>query len=183
MQDKVFKMSERVCLGIISGAHGIRGEVKVRCFAEDCRSLTAYGPLEDKNASRKFVLKITGKAKDDLRVKIQGCDDRNAAESLKGTELYIERSALPELEEDEFYHTDLIGLDVKEEGSSEVIGKVAALYNFGANDIIEIKVNKTAKLEMLPFNKQYVPQINIKDGFIIIREMSFAPESGESDEG
>lgn len=176
-------MTERVCLGVISGAHGIRGEVKVRCFAEDVGSLTAYGSLEDKNGSRKFVLKITGRIKDDLRVKIQGCDDRNAAEALKGTELYIERSALPELEEDEFYHTDLIGLDVKEETSSEVIGKVAALYNFGANDVIEIKVSKTAKLEMLPFNRQYVPEINIKDGFIIVREINFAPEDGDGHEG
>lgn len=170
------KYNERVCLGVITGAHGIRGEVKVRSFTEDSRDIEHYGALEDKTGSKKFVLKVTGHAKDDLRVKIEGCDDRNMAESLKGTELYASRSALPDLKEEEFYHADLIGLKVKDKKSSEIIGRVNALYNFGANDIIEIKVNATGKLEMLPFNKQYVPEINIKDGFIIIEEMNFAPD-------
>lgn len=173
---------ERVCLGVIIGAHGIRGEVKIRSFTDNAKSLDKYGPLEDKSGSRKFVLKVSGFAKDDLRAKITGVDDRNAAEALKGTELYVEREALPELPVEEFYHADLIGLDAKEASAGRKIGKVEALYNFGANDIIELRM-ENGKLEMLPFNKQYVPEVNIKDGCIIVQEMAFAPEEEGENEG
>lgn len=157
----------RVCLGVIVGAHGIRGEVKVRSFTEFANDIEAYGMLTDKSGKKCFQVKVVGHSKDDLRVKIEGCDDRNQAEALRGTELYVERSVLPETEVDEFYQTDLIGLEAKTK-SGKILGKVVAFYNFGAGDIIEIKIGQ--KLEMLPFNKDFVPEVCINKGYIIVQE-------------
>lgn len=172
--------SGRVCLGVIVGAHGIRGEVKVRSFTEDAADIGAYGVLTDKSGQKSFAVKIVGHSKDDLRVKIEGCNDRNQAEALRGTELFVEREVLPETEDEEFYHTDLIGLEAKTE-SGKILGKVVAFYNFGAGDIVEIKVGE--KLEMLPFNKDFVPEVCINNGYIIVREPVSDIENGEENEG
>ena len=83
---------ERVCLGAVVGVHGIRGEVKVKSFTEIDRDLGKYGDLENEDASRRFTVKVVGHSKDLLRVKIRGVDDRNTAETLIGTGLYISRS-------------------------------------------------------------------------------------------
>ncbi len=172
--------NNRICLGAIVGVHGIKGEVKVKSFTEDERALQNYGDVENKKGDKKYSVKIVGHSKELLRVKIKGVEDRNTAETLIGTELYVNRDVLPELGEEEFYHTDLIGLDVKENASGEVIGKVDAIYNFGAGDLIEIRFSEGGS-EMLPFTKQYVPEIKIKDGYIIVKMIQFAPddEAGE----
>ncbi len=167
----------KICLGAIVGVHGIRGEVKVKSFTADEKNLTRYGRLSDKDGNRFFNLKIAGHSKELLRVKIQGVDDRNQAETLIGTGLYLERSLLPELAEEEYYHADLIGLKALN-AKGEELGCVNALYNFGAGDLIEIKMADNS-LEMLPFKKEYVPVINIKDGFIIVEMMHYASEDGE----
>lgn len=174
------KKTERICLGIITGAHGIRGEVKVRSFTENDRDIGSYGVLTDEKGAKTFSVRVVGRSKDDLRIKIEGCDDRNQAEALKGTGLYVERSALPETAEEEFYQTDLIGLEVKSESGAK-IGRVEVFYNFGAGDIIEIRVGQ--KLEMLPFTKEFVPEINIKDGYIIVREPVSASGDGDKNAG
>ncbi len=159
----------KVCLGAIVGVHGIRGEVKIKCFCDEEKHLTAYGALSNEQGDKTLDIKIVGHSKDLLRAKIKGVEDRNTAETFVGTGLYIERDKLPKLEDEEFYHTDLIGLEVRNL-EREAVGKVNALYNFGAGDILEVKTNEGA-LEMLPFNKDFVPTINIKDGYIIIKMM------------
>ncbi len=172
----------KICLGAIVGVHGIRGEVKVKSFTEDEKNLTKYGPLSSQDGSRRFELKIVGHSKELLRVKVSGIDDRNAAENLIGTGLYVERKLLSELPEEEFYHSDLIGL-MALTAQGEKVGTVNALYNFGAGDLIEIKTTEN-RLEMLPFTKAYVPTVNLKDGFIIVEMMQFAPDDeGEDSEG
>lgn len=174
----------RICLGAIVGVHGIKGEVKVKSFTENERDVQKYGEVENKDGSKTFSIKVVGHSKELLRVKIKGVDDRNTAETLIGNGLYVSREVLPELEEEEFYHVDLIGLNVKEQTSGEIIGKVEAIYNFGAGDLIDIKF-KDGGSEVLPFTKQYVPEIKIKDGFIIVNMIQFAPdtEQGENIEG
>ena len=174
------KTDGRVCLGVIVGAHGIRGEVKVRSFTADAADIGAYGVLTDKSGQKCFAVKVVGHSKDDLRVKIDGCNDRNQAEALRGTELFVERGVLPETEDEEFYQADLVGLEVKTE-SDKVVGKVVAFYNFGAGDIIEIQIGQ--KLEMLPFNKDFVPEVCINKGYIIIREPISATDNGGENEG
>ena len=114
-----------------------------------------------------------------MRVKIKGVDDRNTAETLVGTRFYVSRDVLPDLDDEEYYHADLIGLEARN-SSDEIIGEVNAIYNFGAGDLIEIKM-ASGQLEMLPFTAQFVPTINIKEQFIIVEMMQFAPEN--EDEG
>lgn len=170
---------EKVCLGAIVGVHGIRGEVKVKSFSDDERHLVSYGVLTNEKGDQTFDIKIVGHSKDLLRVKIKGVDDRNTAEALVGTGFYISRDVLPDLDDDEYYHADLIGLEVRN-NFNEVLGEVNAIYNFGAGDLIEIKL-ANGQLEMLPFTAQFVPTINIKEHFIIVEMMQFAPE--DEDEG
>ncbi|MBQ8464966.1 MAG: 16S rRNA processing protein RimM [Alphaproteobacteria bacterium] len=175
---------KRICIGAIVGVHGIKGEVKVKSFTEPDTNVDKYGCVENKNADRKFELKVVGYSKELLRVKIKGINDRNAAEALVGTGFYIDRSVLPELDdEDEFYEADLVGLKVLSEGQE--IGSVAGLYNFGAGEIIEIKLKSNGKLEMIPFTKAYVPDIKISEGYITVTSvgLAFAPdeEDGASD--
>ncbi len=167
-----------VCLGAIVGVHGIKGEVKVKSWTEKDRDIGSYGVLHDKSGSREFCLKVVGHSKELLRCKIKGVEDRNAAEALIGTELYVSREALPNLEEEEYYQADLIGLKVIEQTSSSEVGKIVGFYNFGAGDILEIKLKENGKTEMIPFTKVYVPEINIKEGFVVVSQalMAFAEE-------
>lgn len=165
----------KVCLGAIVGVHGIRGEVKIKCFCDDEKHLTAYGTLSNEQGDKTLEIKVVGHSKDLLRAKIKGVEDRTTAESYVGTGLYIERDKLPSLEEEEFYHADLIGLTAKN-NQGEILGEVNAIYNFGAGDILEVKTLEGA-LEMMPFNKTFVPTINIKDGYIIVEMMLAEDES------
>lgn len=161
-------MSEaKVCLGKIVGVHGIRGEVKIKSYTAVDKDIAAYGALSDKDATQEFELTITGHSKDLLRAKIKGVADRTAAEKLIGTALFAPRGVLPTLkDEDAFYEADLVGLKVFDEQKNEV-AKVIGFYNFGAGDILEIKL-KSGRAEMLPFNKGYVPEINLNEGYIIV---------------
>ncbi len=169
---------ERICLGKIVGVHGIKGEVKVKSFTDNDTDVAVYGKLENKDGTKIFALKVIGHSKELLRCKIKGIDDRNAAEALIGTELYVNRDVLPELEEEEYYLADLVGLKVLDISSESEIGTVAGVYNFGAGDILEIKVNSTNKLEMIPFTKEYVPDVKVLEGYITVTTvlLNYAPE-------
>ena len=157
---------EKLCLGVITGAHGIRGAVKVKSFTEDPAQLTSYGALSDEAGKEVFNLSIIGQAKGQLIAKIAEVKDRNKAETLKGTELFIARDKLPEADDDEFYHADLVGLKALEEDGEEY-GVVKALFNFGAGDILEIH-RYDGKSVMLPFSMDVVPTIDIDAGHLIV---------------
>lgn len=168
----------KICLGAIVGVHGIKGEVKVKSFTEHDRDIDKYGILTDQKG-REFEIKVVGHSKELLRVKIKGVDDRNLAQTFIGTQLFANRDVLPPLtNNEEFYQTDLVGLDVREAASGNVAGKIVGIYNFGAGDILEIKVKPSGKLEMIPFNHAYVPTVNIEDGYIIVNavSMQFEPD-------
>lgn len=171
----------RLCVAVIAGAHGVRGDVRIKSFTDDPEGLAAYGPLTDKTGAREFQIKIHGLARDLLRAHIKGVDDRNAAEALAGVELYIERGLLPEPEEDEFYHSDLIGLKAVLEGGSDY-GVVRALHDFGAGDVIEI-VLAAGGTVILPFTKAVVPSVELEAGIVVIAPPdeveAKAPKEGE----
>ena len=177
-------MSEkRVCLGKIVGVHGIKGEVKVKSYTVVDKDIANYGTLEDKTGTKHFNIKVTGHSKDLLRVKVSGVEDRTEAETLIGTELYAARGVLPEIKaEEEYYEADLIGLKVLNAEKKEV-AKVTGFYNFGAGDILEIKLQSGCS-EMLPFNKGYVPEINLEEGYIIVAStgMVFIEDEEDSKE-
>ena len=157
---------QKILVGVIVGAQGIKGQVRVRSFTENPEALAKYKPLTDKNGQREFKLKVTGEARDALVASIAGVTDRNAAEALKGTELYAPRSALPKLKRGEFYAADLAGLVAKDaEGALQ--GKVIALHDQGAGSYLEIAPVK-GKNFMLPFRDAFVPEIDVAAGFLVI---------------
>lgn len=172
----------RICIGAVVGVHGVRGEVKVKSFTEIPEDIDQYGIVENEPGTRKFEIKVVGHSKELLRVKIKGLDDRNEALALKGTGFYVDKSVLPELEEEEFYHTDLIGLEAQDEDGN-FLGEVIGIYNFGAGDMLDIKTGATGKSEMVPFTKAYVPVVNIKDGYIIVASLLEYAEEDEEDLG
>lgn len=159
-------MTDRVCLGAVTGPHGVRGLVKVKPFTEQPSDIAAYGPVEDEDGARRFTLRPEGEAKGQLIVRIDGVGDRGAAEALKGTRFYVDRAVLPALQDDTFYHADLIGLRV-EALTGETLGTVTALYDFGAGDLLEFRdAEDTA--HMLPFTEAVVPEIDLKGGRVVV---------------
>ncbi len=167
MQTVVEVEEHRVCVGVIAGAHGVRGDVRVKSFTEDPRDLVSYGPVTDISGSRAFSLKILGEARGLLRAHVAGIDDRDSAAALAGVELYIVRGALPDSAEDEFYHADLLGLRAEAQDGEE-LGTVKALYDFGGGDMIEI-VQPDGRGVVLPFTREVVPVVDIAGGRIVVR--------------
>jgi len=156
----------RVCLGAVAGAHGVRGALRVRSFTAEPEDIAAYGPVTDEAGTRTFTLRIVGQARGDLVIKVDGINDRNAAEALKGTRFYVARAALPEPDADEFYHTDLIGLAAENDDGAP-LGTVRAVHDHGAGTLIEIRSNEGAEL-LVPFTKAAVPVIDIAGGRIVV---------------
>lgn len=172
----------RIYLGVIIGAKGIRGEVRIKSFTQSVDDIDSYGILEDEAGTRKFNVKVRGISKGSVFASIDGVTDRNMAEALVGTKLYVSRDRLPSLDEEEFYHADLIGLKAIDEDGVEV-GVVSAIYDFGAGDVIEIKLLNSNKTELIPFTESYVPQINISEGYIIITSVLLNFAKDDEDEG
>lgn len=159
-------MSRDILLGAIVGAQGLKGEVKVKTFTESPERLGAYGALHDAKG-REFVVRDVQAARTDIAiVRFAGVSDRNAAEALKGTELFVDRDALPPPEDEEFYHADLIGLAAVD-GEGRALGTVAGLHNFGAGDVIAIARSDGGDM-FLPFTRAVVPTIDVKAGRIVI---------------
>jgi 16S rRNA processing protein RimM len=170
---------DRVCVGVITGAHGIRGEVKLKSFTENPLDIASYGTLENEDGSRQFNIKLFGKPSKTIRASIEGVTDRNMAEELKGEELYINRSLLGQADEEEFYHADLIGLDATLEDGS-VVGKVVAVYDYGAGDFLEVKTSD-GKPAVIPFTKRAVPVIDVKGGKIEVKQEALVIDTGKKD--
>ncbi len=157
----------RILLGRIAGAHGIRGEVLIHSFAEAPEKIGAYGALSDAAGARQFKIKVVRVTPKGVIARIAGIADRNAAEPLKGIELYVERGRLPTTGEGQYYHVDLIGLEaVDPQGHS--IGRIAAVHNFGAGDLLEIRLSGSSKTELIPFNDAHVPEVDLAAGRAVV---------------
>ncbi len=157
---------ERLCVGAIAGAHGVRGLVKIKSFTEDPLDLSAYGPLTDQSGARRLQVTVTGRAKGLLIARIEGVEDREAAQALRGVQLYAARAALPEPAEEEYYHMDLIGLEAQDRGGAP-LGRVVAVQNFGAGDILEIARPEGEPL-LVPFTKAAVPIVDLAGGRVVL---------------
>ena len=157
---------ERLCVGVIAGAHGVRGLVKIKSFTADPANLTAYGPLTDASGARRYQVVVTGRAKGVLLARIEGVGDRDAARALRGARLYVARAALPEPEDEEYYYADLIGLAVEDRAGAP-LGRVAAVQNFGAGDILEIERPDQGIL-LVPFTKAAVPLVDPAGGRVVV---------------
>lgn len=156
----------RILVGVVAGAHGVRGELKIKSFTAEPRAIAAYGPLGDRTGTRSFRLKLRGAVRGLLIARIDGIEDRDQAEALKGLELYVARDTLPKPKRGEWYLADLIGLAaVATDGAP--IGRVKAMHNFGAGDVVEIE-RAGAPALMLPFSKRVVPEVDVAAGRIVV---------------
>ncbi len=159
-QPRIQEASHQVCLGVITGPHGIRGAVKVKTFTVNPKDIIAYGPLID-DQGQTYRLKVLSQSGPDiLVVHIDGIKDRNQAESLRGQRLYVDRNALPTpSDEDEFYYSDLIGLRIiTPEGHS--VGSIKTVNNYGAGDFLEA-VSEDGKLITIPFRREAVLKVDL----------------------
>lgn len=156
----------RLCVGVIVGAHGVRGDLRVKSFTETPEDFVSYGPLTDAAGTREFRLRILGGGRGALRVHMDGVEDRDAAEALAGVELFVARDRLPAPEADEFYHADLIGLRVERPDGSPY-GTVRAVHDFGAGDVIEIAL-ADGGIVVLPFTRTTVPTIDLEAGRAVV---------------
>jgi 16S rRNA processing protein RimM len=154
-------------MGRIGAAHGIKGEVRIQSFTEDPLALMHYGPLATSRPGLTVKIAAARTTTNVLVARLEGVTSREAAEKLNGVELYVDRSLLPPPEEDDFYHADLIGLRAQlADGTS--IGTVTAIPNYGAGDILEVKSPTTGETFLFPFTRQAVPEIHVKDGYLVI---------------
>ncbi len=167
----------KVCVGVISGAHGVRGEVKVTAFTEAPEGLAAYGPLEDKTGNRAFDLKIIRVTQKHVIARIKGVEDRDAAGALRGVELYVDRDRLPDPDDETWYYSDLEGLAVHGPDGN-LIGRVKNMQNFGAGDLLEIAPVGGGESLLVLFTRENVPDVDIEGGQI---KLSSMPEESPDD--
>ena len=159
-------MAREVLLAVIIGAQGLKGAVKVKLFTETPEALPSYGPLRDSQGKTYEITAFRAAKPGEAVISFSGIGDRNAAEALKGIELFVDRDALPATAEEEFYHADLIGLDAQD-SEGRVLGKVAAIHNFGAGDVIEI-LRPDGDNVLLAFTRETVPTIDIPGGRVVV---------------
>jgi 16S rRNA processing protein RimM len=169
-------VSAPICVARIGAAHGVRGAVKLWTFTEDPLAVKHYGPLMTKDGTRQFEVMHAREAKGHLVATLKGIATREDAERLNGIELYVARDKLPETDEDEYYHADLIGLAAVS-AADDPLGRVVAIHNFGAGDIIEIAPAKGPTM-LLPFTNAVVPTVDLAGGRVVIE----LPQDIEGDE-
>src|SRR5690606_10449785 len=169
-----------ILMGRIGAAHGIKGEVRIQSFTEDPMALVDYGPLATNRPGLTVTILSARTTTNVLVARLDGVTDRNAAEKLNGVELYVDRALLPEPDdEDDFYHADLLGLHARLADGSE-IGIAAAVPNFGAGDLLEIRDPRTGDTYLYPFTRAVVPEIHVADGYLVI-DPPIEAEPGEEE--
>lgn len=167
---------DKVCIAKFGAAHGVRGEIRLWPFTEDPLAVASYGPLATKDGRQQFEIATVRAARDHLVARIKGVETRDAAEKLNGLELFVARASLPETGDDEYYHADLIGLAaVSRQG--EALGRIIAVHNFGAGDIIEIAPANGGETKLLPFTNAVVPTVDLAQ----MRAIIVPPEEIEGD--
>lgn len=158
--------SDRVCVGAIAGAFGVRGEVRLKSFCARPEAIADYGPLWTEDGSRSFTLRLLGPIPNGFSGRLSGITTREEAEALRGQRLYAGRDRLPPPDDDEFYHADLIGIEARDTGGA-LLGTVAAVLNHGAGDLLEIR-RAGADSVLVPFTRAIVPTVDLQAGRVVI---------------
>ena len=157
---------DRVCVGAIAGAFGVRGEVRLKSFCALPGDIAAYGPLWSEDGARRFEVMVTGQVKNGLSARLSGVATKEQADALRGVRLYAPRDALPNLPDDEYYHADLIGLEVTDTGGT-MLGRVKAVLNHGASDLLEVQGSGRTTTVLVPFTLEIVPTVDLAAGRIV----------------
>lgn len=157
---------DRICVGIISGAFGVKGELRIKSFCADPEAIADYNPLWSEDGSRQFLLRLIQPIKSGFAGRIEGVVTKEQGDALRGVRLFADRDALPGLPDDEYYHADLIGLEVLDTGG-QVLGRVSAVHNHGASDVIEVTGPGLSSSVLLPFTLEAVPTVDLSAGRLI----------------
>lgn len=160
-------MTDLICIGAIVGAFGVKGDVRVKSFCAYPAALDQYGILTSEDGQTQFDLKLIKPVKGGYAARIKGVHHKGGADALKGTGLYVARQVLPLLPDDEFYHSDLIGLDVVDTGGKP-LGQITAIHDHGAGDVLEIKCDRSKTSVLLPFTRTAVPTVDLSARRIIV---------------
>ncbi|MCU4651301.1 ribosome maturation factor RimM [Roseibacterium sp. SDUM158016] len=160
-------MADRVCVGAIAGAFGVRGDVRLKSFCAVAEDLASYGPLSTEDGTRRFDITLTGTVKGGLSARLSGVATKEQADALRGIRLYAPREALPSLPDDEFYYADLVGLQAFDTGGAP-LGRVAAVLNHGAGDILELRGAPLKGSVLVPFTNAIVPTVDLAAGRLVI---------------
>ena len=154
-----------ILVGQVGGAFGVRGEVKITAFTDDAMALVGYSPLLKADGTVGLTLTGARPDKKGIVARAREITTKEQADALRGLKLHVERDRLPEPDEDEFYLTDLIGLEVRD-ASGTVLGKVRSVPNFGAGDLLEIAPAAGGQTWYLAFTRTTVPELHIADGWL-----------------
>ena len=160
------KPSPRICIGAIAGAFGVRGEVRLKSFTADPEAIASYGALTTEDGARSFDIRITRAVKAGFAARLSGIGTKEEADALRGTRLYVERSKLPNPEEDEFYYADLIGLSAVDTGGA-TFGRITGVHDHGAGDLLDIRLASGGEV-MIPFTREHVPTVDLAGGRVIV---------------
>lgn len=160
------RTDDRICVGAIAGAFGVRGEVRLKSFCAAPEAIADYGPLFSEDGARRFDVALLRAVKGGFAARLSGVSDKEAADALRGTRLYADRARLPALPDDEFYHADLIGLAVHDTGGA-LLGHVRAVLNHGAGDLLEVHGKGVQGAVLVPFTREIVPTVDLKAGRIV----------------
>jgi len=159
-------MSDKIPVGTISGSYGVRGELRIKSYCAVPEDIENYNPLTSQDGSRSYTLALVRPIKNGFVARMTDVTTKEEADALRGTLLYADRDQLPSLPDDEFYHADLLGLDVYDTGGT-LIGKVKTVQNHGADDLLETQLAGTSATVFLPFTKAAVPTVDLASGRII----------------
>ncbi|QJD17527.1 ribosome maturation factor RimM [Paracoccus sanguinis] len=165
-------MTDKTCVGAIAGAFGVRGEVRLKSFCTTAEDIATYGTLTTEDGTRRFAVTLTRPVNGGLGARLSGVETKEQADALRGVTLWADRAALPALGDDEFYHADLIGLEVVDTGGAS-LGRVRAIHDHGAGDILEIHGQSGTLL--VPFTRAAVPTVDLSARRIV----ADPPESDE----
>jgi 16S rRNA processing protein RimM len=158
---------DRVCVGAIAGSFGVKGEVRLKSFCSEPEAIASYGPLVTEDGARAFKVTLTRPVAGGLGARLSGVGTKEEADALKGTSLYVDREKLPSLGDDEFYHADLIGMEVRDTGGA-VLGTLRAVHNHGAGDLIEVIGPGLKDTLLLPFTRAVVPTVDLATRRIVV---------------
>lgn len=158
---------EMICVGAIAGAFGVKGETRLKSFCADPEAIADYAPLTDEAGARSFTVKILRPVKGGYAAILGGIATREEAEALKGLRLFAPRGRMPDLPDDEFYHSDLIGLSVFDTGGAE-LGEVTTVADYGGGDFLEVRLLKKGKLLLVPFTQEAVPMVDLAAGRVVV---------------
>ena len=168
LDSSVSPSSSLICVGIISGAHGTHGAVYIRSFTEDVLGISSHDRLRDESGRIFAITSAKLSSKGRIIAVLRGVTDRDSAESLRGTHLYVDRDILPPLEDESWYYVDLIGL-MAETQSGEILGDVTWVHDFGSGeDLLEITPRNGNPSFFIPFTRDYVPVVDVAGGRVVV---------------